>query len=43
MLLDTYHIDPLLGNDSEISKDTRPLLSNGLADKRVPTETIELQ
>jgi hypothetical protein len=37
-----WHIDPLLGNDLGIIKYTAAVLSNGFAEKHVPT-AIELQ
>jgi hypothetical protein len=35
-----WRVDPLLGNDSEISKSTKPLLSNRFGNKHVCTATI---
>jgi hypothetical protein len=36
-------VDPLLGNNCEISKYTTVVLSNGFSNKHVPTETNEQQ
>jgi hypothetical protein len=34
------HVNPLLGNDRDISKKQEPLLSNAFANKHFPTETM---
>jgi hypothetical protein len=34
-------VDPLLGNDREMSKYVQPLLSKGFSDNHVHMETIE--
>jgi hypothetical protein len=38
-----WHVDPLLGNNSERSHYTKLLLSNGFANKVVSTATIVQQ
>jgi hypothetical protein len=38
-----YDVDPLLGKGLEISKYARAVVSNVLANKHVPTATIEQQ
>jgi hypothetical protein len=37
------HVDPLLGNDREISNYTEPFASNGSWNKHVSKATIALQ
>jgi hypothetical protein len=38
-----WYVDPLLGNDGEISKYTKLLLSNGSENKHISTAKILLQ
>jgi hypothetical protein len=38
-----WHVDQLLGNDREIKNVQQPLLSNGFANRYVPTSIVELQ
>jgi hypothetical protein len=38
-----WHVDPLLGNDREISYMQQPLLSNGFANKHVSTNATIAQ
>jgi hypothetical protein len=38
-----WHIDPLLGNNHEISKYTTAVTENSFTNKHVPTAAVELQ